>query len=250
MKGEIRLFTNEIISSFNELEMSIYNYVMKNKEKVVYMRIRDLADETHVSTSTIMRFCRKVGCSGFAEFKVRLKLLVDEAPNQSIKSSQYVLTEFFERTQNKKFLAKLEDAARIIAEKEIVIFIGMGSSGTLAEYGSRYFSSLGTFTMYLKDWFMPINADLNKSITIALSVSGENAITISHIQKLKEKKSKIFSITNNEQSTTAKLSDSNISYYITEETVGDMNITTQIPAIYILEEMARKVYEIRNGNSY
>ncbi|MCR2822335.1 MurR/RpiR family transcriptional regulator [Lederbergia panacisoli] len=238
------MFTNEIITTFNELEMLLYKYIMQNKEKVVYMRIRDLADETHVSTSTIMRFCRKLNCNGFSEFKVKLKLLIEEKQYPTIKSSQYVLAEFFERSQNKKFISKIEDAAEIISKKETVIFIGFGSSGTFAEYGARYLSSLGKFSMYIKDWFMPIHADLNNSITIALSVSGENSFTISHIQKLKEKGSKILSITNNEQSTIAKLADINISYYVTEEFIGDMNITTQIPVIFILEETARKVYEV------
>ncbi|WP_318617718.1 MurR/RpiR family transcriptional regulator [Sporosarcina sp. YIM B06819] len=238
------MFTTEVIATFNELEMLLYKYIMKNTEKVIYMRIRDLSDETHVSTSTIMRFCRKLNCEGFSEFKVKLKLLSDEKPNVTIKSSQYVLAEFFERTQNEKFMSKLEDMASIIAKTETIIFIGFGSSGTLAEYGSRYFSSVGKFSIYIKDWFVPIHTDLNNSITIALSVSGESSFTLSHVQKLKEQGSKIFSITNNGQSTMAKLSDINISYYVTEEWIGSMNVTTQIPVVFILEEMARKVYEI------
>jgi DNA-binding MurR/RpiR family transcriptional regulator len=241
------LFTNELIATFNELEMLLYKYIMNNKEKVVYMRIRDLANETHVSTSTIMRFCRKLNCEGFSEFKVKLKLLIDEKQMPNIKSAQYVLAEFFERTQNKSFITKLEDAARTISTMDTVMFIGIGSSGTFAEYGSRYFSSLGKFSMYIKDWFMPIHADLKNSITIALSVSGENPYTISHIQKLKEKGSTILSITNNRHSTIAKQSDINISYYVTEESYENMNITTQIPVVFILEEMARKVFEISNN---
>ena len=238
------MFTNEVITTFNELEMLLYKYIMENREKVVYMRIRDLAVESHVSTSTIMRFCRKLKCEGFSEFKVKLKLLIDEKPNATIKSSQYVLAEFFERTQNEKFISKLEDMASAIAKTKTIIFIGFGSSGTLAEYGSRYFSSVGKFSMYIKDWFVPIHTDLNSSITIALSVSGDSSFTLSHVQKLKEQGSKILSITNNEQSTIAKLSDLNISYYVTEEWIGSMNVTTQIPVIFILEKIARKVYEI------
>lgn len=244
------MFTNEVIATFNELEMLLYNYITQNKEKVVYMRIRDLADETHVSTSTIMRFCRKLNCEGFSEFKVKLKLLIDEKNEPSIKSSQHVLAEFFERTQNEKFTSKLEEAADVIARADSVIFIGIGSSGILAEYGARYFSSLGKFSMYIKDPFMPIHANLNNSITIALSVSGEGNYTISHIHQLKEKGSKIISITNNRQSTIAKLADVNISYYVSEEFVDHSNVTTQIPVIYILEETARLVYELGRKKNF
>ncbi|HZH59202.1 MAG TPA: SIS domain-containing protein, partial [Metabacillus sp.] len=100
----------------------------------------------------------------------------------------------------------------------------------------------------LKDWYTPIHANLNNSITIALSVSGENEFTISHIHKLKDKNSKILSITNNSQSTIAKISDKNVSYYVTEEFFETSNITTQIPVVFILEEMARRVYEKSRKN--
>jgi DNA-binding MurR/RpiR family transcriptional regulator len=160
----------------------------------------------------------------------------------------HVLAEFFERTQNEKFASKLEEAAEVISKADSVIFIGIGSSGILAEYGARYFSSLGKFSMYIKDPFMPIHANLNNSITIALSVSGEGNYTISHIHQLKGKGSKIISITNNRQSTIAKLADVNISYYVAEEFVDHSNITTQIPVIYILEETARLVYELGRNN--
>lgn len=240
------MFTNEVIASFNDLEMLLYKYVMQHKEKVVYMRIRDLADESHVSTSTIMRFCRKLHCDGFSEFKVKLKLLLDEKPSMKVKSGQHALAEFFERTQNERFTSKLEDAAEAISKANHVYFIGIGSSGALAEYGARYLSSLGTFSTYLKDWYFPIHADLHDCVTVALSVSGESGITLSHIHKLKEKGSEILSITNNMQSTIAKASDNNVSYYVTEEFFAESNVTTQIPVIYILEELARKVYEMRN----
>src|SRR5699024_11488415 len=73
-----QMFTQEEIASFNELETSLYNYIAGNMDKVAYMRIRELADATHVSTTTILRFCRKVGCEGFSEFKVRIKMQIEE----------------------------------------------------------------------------------------------------------------------------------------------------------------------------
>ena len=40
-------------------EMAIYNYINANLDKVIYMRIRELADATYVSTTTITLDCRK-----------------------------------------------------------------------------------------------------------------------------------------------------------------------------------------------
>ncbi|MGX6443753.1 MurR/RpiR family transcriptional regulator [Neobacillus sp. K501] len=239
------MFSGEVIASFNELETSLYDYICKNSEKVIYMRIRDLADETHVSTSTILRFCRKLNCEGFSEFKVKLKLYLDENAESKIKSSQYALTEFVERTLKGNLEAVIREAASLIVKSDNLIFIGTGSSGILAEYGARYFSSLGKFSMYVKDPYIPIHANyLHNSTTIALSVTGENQFTISHLNQLKQKGSNIISITNNKHCTIARMADMNISYYVTEEWYKKSNITTQIPVVYILEETAREVQKL------
>lgn len=239
------MFSSEVIASFNEIETSLYDYICKNSDKVIYMRIRDLADETHVSTSTILRFCRKINCEGFSEFKVRLKLFLDKNEEKTIKSSQYALSDFMERTLKGSLDSIIMDAASLIMKSDHLVFIGTGSSGILAEYGARYFSSLGKFSMYVKDPYIPIHANfLHNSTTIALSVSGESSFTVSHLNQLKQNGSNIISITNNKHCTIAKMADINISYYVAEEWFKGSNITTQIPVVFILEETARSVQKL------
>ena len=57
---------------------SLYEYIMNNSKKVIYMRIRELAAEAHVSTTTILRFCKKLNCDGFSEFKLKFKMYIEE----------------------------------------------------------------------------------------------------------------------------------------------------------------------------
>ncbi|WP_019639491.1 MurR/RpiR family transcriptional regulator [Paenibacillus fonticola] len=244
------MFSSKTIASFNELETLVYDYICKNMDKVIYMRIRDLADETHVSTSTILRFCRKLNCEGFSEFKVRLKLYLNENKQNQVKSGQYALAEFVERSSKGAFKSSIQEAVSLIINCDNVIFTGAGSSGILAEYGARYFSSMGKLSMYVKDPYMPLMANfLHNSTTIAMSVSGETEPTISHINQLKQKGSNIVSITNNPHCTIGKIADVNISYYVTEEWANNANITTQIPVVYILEEMAREVYKLSQSQT-
>ncbi|WP_462412977.1 MurR/RpiR family transcriptional regulator [Neobacillus sp. Marseille-QA0830] len=240
------MFSNDIIASFNELETSIYNYICQNGDKVAYMRIRELADETHVSTATILRFCRKLDCEGFSEFKVKLKMYLEKEPKTSVKSSQHSIVEFFERTLKGDLDEKIKQAAELVTHADSVIFIGIGSSGILAEYGARYFSSLGKFSMYIKDFSFPIHSKLrHNSVTIALSVSGENEFTVTHLNQLKQIGSRIISITNDKLSTIAKISDINIPYFVTEEYFEYTNITTQVPVVYILESLAREIHRLQ-----
>ncbi|MBA2874526.1 MurR/RpiR family transcriptional regulator [Thermaerobacillus caldiproteolyticus] len=241
------MFTPEQLSSFSDLEYMIYNYVTTHADKVVLMRIRELAEATHVSPTTILRFCRKLGCDGFSEFKTKLKLYLQETNHPFITSAQDSLFEFFERTLKTDYEQTIQTVAKVIAEAEHVIFVGAGSSGILAEYGSRYFSAFKKFSLHIKDPFFPIYGHyLRKSVSIVLSVSGETPHTLSQAHRLKEEGSIIISITNRKHCSLAQMSDYNIAYYVNMEFVEQANITTQIPVVYLLESLAKETYRIVN----
>ena len=49
------------LSSLSNVDMTIYRYVTQHQEQVVYMRVRDIAKNAHVSNSSVMRFIHKIG---------------------------------------------------------------------------------------------------------------------------------------------------------------------------------------------
>lgn len=65
------IFTYQQIVELNDTETNIYQYVIKNTDAVLKMKVRDLANATFVSTATIVRFYQKLGCEGFTEFKTK-----------------------------------------------------------------------------------------------------------------------------------------------------------------------------------
>jgi DNA-binding MurR/RpiR family transcriptional regulator len=67
------MFSYDEIQKYNETEVMIYKYVISNIEKIPYMTIRELANEMHISTSTLLRFCSKNGYDGYSEFKKAVK---------------------------------------------------------------------------------------------------------------------------------------------------------------------------------
>lgn len=62
------MFTHKAIAALNALELMVYNYVSKHKNQVMYMTIRELAEAAGVSTTTVLRFCKKMGCDGYSNF--------------------------------------------------------------------------------------------------------------------------------------------------------------------------------------
>jgi DNA-binding MurR/RpiR family transcriptional regulator len=237
------MFNYEIIQSLNDLELMLYRYIMKNADKVVYMRIRELADEAHVSTTTILRFCKKVDCEGYSEFKIKLKMHIQKNESNKINDDTSIIIDFFKKLDNSELEKKLNTLCDLIKAANNVIFIGTGTSGILCKYAARYFSSIGRFAMYIDDPYFPRNYKMYEdSIIIAISVSGETVTVIDHISNLKRENSTIVSITNSENCTIAKISDLNISYYVQRERIGISDITTQIPVLYIIESIGKRLH--------
>jgi Transcriptional regulators len=94
-KGERDMFSYKQIQSLNELEMEVYNYVILHLDEVATVKIRDLADQAHVSTTTIMRFCNKLDCNGYSEFKVKIKLMHKEKKKSDFFETPQLMQEFF-----------------------------------------------------------------------------------------------------------------------------------------------------------
>lgn len=133
------MFTIQQIQSLNELEMEVYQCVVQHQNAVPYMRIRELAMEAHVSTTTILRFCRKIGCDGYAEFKLKMKELAGQQQEVVIPEDLSELSAFITRMETPAFQKKLDTAAASIAGTDRVLCIGVSNSGYIAQYAARYF---------------------------------------------------------------------------------------------------------------
>lgn len=94
-------FTYTQVKNLNETEAHVYNYIMQNKEKILDESIRELANDVHVSTATIVRFCKKLGCEGFIELKYKLEeAITEEEYKDQIAVSSFV--DFTDHIHSKK----------------------------------------------------------------------------------------------------------------------------------------------------
>lgn len=237
------MFSYEEIQKYNETDIHIYKYILSNIDKIRYMTIRELAKELHVSTSTILRFCEKNQFDGYSAFKNALEQEISLRDTRPPMEDLQELSDFFARANSNAFEEKLLAAIDFLREAELILFIGMGSSGTLAKYGARYFSNMGHFAVGLEDAFYPIKSfHWKNAAVIALSESGETERLIEAVHQFKQKDCRVLSITNSPLSTLAKLSDWNFSYNLNTRRVnGGYNGTTQIPVIFIIEALAKRI---------
>ncbi|MGL6009077.1 MAG: MurR/RpiR family transcriptional regulator [Culicoidibacterales bacterium] len=242
------MFSYQEIEQLNELELEVYNYVIKQKEKILKMKIREVAQEVHVSTTTILRFCKKINCSGYSEFLFKYKQHL-ELSADVLKTDDNLLIDFLHKAKSQEYEQTIYDIASIIQYATKVIFLGIGSSGILAKYGARYLSSVGTVAQYIDDPFYPVPVGYYEgAVIIVLSVSGETKQIINQLRRFADFNCAVIAITNSESSTVARMADLVLAYYFPMDMLEyQVNITTQIPVVYFLERIGKQVQEnLRN----
>ena len=217
---------NEVITNLNPLEYDIYFYLIQNKNMVISMKLKDLANQLHVSTAMITRVCQK--------------LEEHEQVNTNTFQLEHIFN-FFYSVDNEMFYQEIQEAVALIKEARDVIFYGIGLSGILAQYGHGLFNRKGIRSLYIEDFSMRLDF-YEKAIAIILSVSGNTTEVLGRIQNLKSYGTKVILISENSHNKAAQMADLCINYHLPN--VKDKyyaNSVTQVPVLYILECLANSL---------
>ena len=247
------MFSVEQIKQLNDLEREVYQAILQQKEAVLHKTLKQLATEIHVSPSTILRFCKKVGCNGFTEFKIRYQLFLAKKETYQFSDSVSEILDYFYKIDKDQFYAKVHQAALKILASEVVIFVGVGTSGVLEQYGARYVTNMGKMCFALVDPFYPIvQNNRAKATVIVLSESGETEETLNQTQHLKQANSFIISLTNHSDCTLAHLADLSFTYHLNRQrSLEYFDITSQVPVLFILESIGKTVKKlVLEGNEW
>ncbi|MCY4541298.1 MAG: MurR/RpiR family transcriptional regulator [Rhodobacteraceae bacterium] len=172
-------------------ELLVADFVQKNLEKISTMTIAELANSCGVSTPTVVRFCRSMGCKGYREFKMLL------AQNLAV-SLQYLDMKNIERPQSDSeivdqimgalsatlnILRKQMDATTFATAKQMLVNarsilvggVGGGSSMLAYEAANRLFR-LGIPAVSVSDSYvlqMRAATLRSRDILLLISASGE-----------------------------------------------------------------------------
>ncbi len=132
-----------------------------------------LADRSHVSKPTVVRFCRSVGFDGLADFKRKLAGTVNEGVpfiHRSVDTDDKtsdVMVKVIDNTVA-AFLKYRNEASTVALEKAIVAlmaayegkhriqFFGVGNSGVVAQDAQHKFFRLGVNTVSYSDGHMQV----------------------------------------------------------------------------------------------
>jgi len=171
-------------------EQRIATIIFDDRPFAVNASIIELAARAEVSPPTVTRFCRRLGCQSFSDFKVRLAQSAFigqryEEPQSNASNAEEVVETILTRAQSTLHnlhdqldVGAIDNAANAIASAEMIYAFGSGGNSSLfaGEVQNRLFrlglraSSTNDHSMQL----MTASTVSAKDVVIGLSISGNN----------------------------------------------------------------------------
>lgn len=147
------MFTINRVNSLNELERLVCEYILQHPKELAGMKVKDVAEAVNVSSSTVMRFCKKMGCSGFSEFKYQYQhyLAQVEVAERKDDELEYLLEFFASVSQDGNRESMLAALDRFIGCGDKILFGNAGLQGQLVQYASYLLNAAGMATRYFTD---------------------------------------------------------------------------------------------------
>lgn len=230
--------------NLSEVELAIYRFIMQNDDKISFMRVRDIANGSHTSPTSVMRFIKKIGFDSFPEFKLYLKKVATE------QTTTDNLDSYFDILNKKNFKKDLDEqvehCAELVMNAGATVFMGLGASGAIGSYASRKLANLGLNSFSLMDRSYPIQSRLTRekqNIIFVLSVSGNTVEMLDVVNSfVNDPNTKIIVITSNPQGRVAKKADYVLDYISNDErTHIYLDLSSQIPCVFILELIINRI---------
>ena len=215
-------------NSLPQSAQRIADFVLENANEAINLSTSELAISSGVGEASLIRFCKKMGYSGFQEFKMLLavSLVENKAQQPDLLSSeidfsddmhaigeklQLVLHNVLSETRSLLDFDVLHDVSCAISKSSSITFFGVGSSGVTAEEAKNKLMRIGyNVDAIANNHFMYMKSSLlgPGDVAVAISQSGESPETVKALRIAKESGATTVALTHNPRSTICKYAES------------------------------------------
>lgn len=195
-------------------ERQVATFVLGHMNDIVFYTLDELAKQTDVSTTSVLRFCRRLGLDGFKQFQMTLRTELQYSPNlldkfqrtsenqlgntllaQTVQQGILCIQKTFQELPD----AVLEDAVVRIANARRVYTFGMRESQALAAYAySRLLTVRGDVFEFRDGYTGNIEALLSvtaEDVFVVYLFHRYTAQTLRILEILKERKVQVILVT-------------------------------------------------------
>lgn len=250
--------------SFFDAERRVADCVINNHSQVVEMSVSELAGKCETSQATVMRFCKKIGCSGFYQMKLRMagELRGQEQLTTSAEIScdnmqqslHNILSSKIEelRSTFQSFEAvKMQELISCILGAGIVEFAAMGNTVPIAMDGVYKFNQLGLRAVGSPIWETQeaTARNLRKGdMLFAISASGASRRLLRMVEIARENSVTTVAITNRIQSPIAERCDYVIRTAVRESLFCGQVTFSRMSAMAVIDTLFLLLFSVKGGS--
>lgn len=238
---------------FSHNEKKIAMYILQKNNEIKNINIQDLANAVDTSTSTVTRFCKKIGCEGFVDMKIKLSgakpdvLMINDNPNVFDEVFSYY-NKVIERTKRNFDIELINALVEEIERANRIFIYGVGSSGLTAMEITQRLLRMGLNVSSNTDsHMMIINSTIitKDDLVIGVSSSGSTPEVVDALKIAKKNKAKIVSFTSISDSEMSKISDLTLLVYNSSFVENNLFVNSQFAIIYLLDVLSLMLLEKR-----
>jgi DNA-binding MurR/RpiR family transcriptional regulator len=247
------------LAEFPVAEKKVAEFVLGESKNVLHYNLAELARRSGVSQAVIVRFCRRIGAEGFADFKLRLshdifrssddrflpdmELESDMNPALVVKGVIGGIQRSIARLESLIDIPLISRAAELIRSARMNYIFGIGASGLAAQDLSQKLIRIGFPCSCFQDTDLQITAACNLQagdLAFIISYSGETPAMLTVSKWARKKGAAIISLTMETENTLRKSADLALlvpsleRIYRTGATVSRINQLAVIDMIYTL----------------
>lgn len=237
---------NHYYGDLNENDKEIISYIMNNKKKVVDMTITELAQSSLTSKSSILRLTKKLGYSGYSEFKYSLQnQLNDETQHNESLNFTEMQNSDIKDTKRLFNQIDLEPILKKIYTSNQIFCYGTGwGQRTVLTNFIRSLIPLNKFPVLLaslEEFEMTTEFMSEDDLLIVVSLSGDIKEAEKAMRGLVFRDIPILSITELRNNEYASLATYNLYYSVNPIIYNEREVTSLLP-LYITTDLLFRNY--------
>ena len=259
------LVRDQIFSTYDSLydaEKKVADYLISHPSEAIEMSVSELASHCDASQATIIRFCKKIGCKGFHQLKIKL------AGEQRQQEEQVISNEIdidqMDKSLNNIMISKVEEIKAtfhnfnpeelreivdLIIHANLIEFAAMGDTIPIALDGSYKFNQLGLKAVSSTIWESQeaFSRTLRKGdVFFAISASGASKRLIRMAKIVKKQGGVTVAVTNQAKSPITEICDHVIITATREHIFYDQVSFTRMAAMAVIDTLFMLILSMKN----
>jgi len=267
----MNIFTELQHNASTNIDRHIADYIVNHPNDIAEITLDELADRTYASKSTVLRFFKKNGYSGFNEFKIQLAIEMNMYLREEY--SQYATLPFDKNDNLDKIIYKitsqniyslletssvnsdnkLEEIAEKIIRANHLYFFGIDRSASIIHDAYLHFFRTGIPTTYCSSEMEILTYSQflkPNDVIFFYSYTGEDAPLVNALKIINHKKTCCVSITRNKKNSIMSQCNYNLYINALDNSENNLYLSSRIATLNLFDIIYALVLSKKSDHFY